>query len=96
MVTGVRHQVVRPTCTASAPSVLACSPRECSCTIERVEVEASPNCSNGRQQDTSRGTRRGVRVCLHVISNGTHALFQRAYDLRNGASATPSVRAVYA
>lgn len=96
MVTGKRHQVVQRTCKANASSVLAYSPSECGCMDERAEVEASPNCRNGRQQDRSRGTRHGVKVCLHMIFDGTHRYFPRAYDSPDVASATADVRAVYA
>lgn len=62
----------------------------------RAEVEASPHCRNGLQQDKSRGTRHGIRVCLHMIFDGTRRPLPRAYDSPNTASANADVRAVYA
>jgi hypothetical protein len=48
------------------------------------------------KQDISRGTRHGVRVCLHMFIDGTHRLFPRAYDSRNIAPSKAKVRAIYA
>ena len=96
MVTGKQHRVVQRTCTTVASSVLARSRSRCCCLQAPAGVEASPNCRNGRQQDRSRGTRHAVRVCLHVIFDGTYRYFRRAYDSPNVASAAAKVRAVYA